>query len=139
MRFIVPGIPVPKGRPRLTTINGSARAYTPKKTKDYESIVAAHAKKAMCGNPLILGGCYLEIELFFQIPSSWSKKKKEQAISGLIRPISKPDCSNVFKAIEDALNLVVWKDDSQVVEGKFSKFYSETPRAIVSIKEVLNG
>jgi len=38
--FAIPGKPVPKGRPRVTR---SGRVYTPKATRDYESLVRVDA------------------------------------------------------------------------------------------------
>jgi Holliday junction resolvase RusA-like endonuclease len=35
--------------------------------------------------------------------------------------------------VKDALNSVIWKDDSQVVDLVVSKWYSETPRVEVTI------
>ena len=42
----------------------------------------------------------------------------------------------LFKAISDALNGLAYEDDSQIVEGVVRKFYSETARAEVTIREV---
>ena len=38
IQFTVPGQPVAKGRPKFTMQGGFARAYTPKKTADYEAL-----------------------------------------------------------------------------------------------------
>ena len=46
---------------------------------------------------------------------SLSKKKKQAAESGQLRPITKPDVGNYVKGVKDGLKQVIWKDDSQVV------------------------
>ena len=53
LNFVVPGKPVPKGRPRL----GKGHVYTPKKTKDYEKKVAMVALQArqICGLKKLTG------------------------------------------------------------------------------------
>jgi Holliday junction resolvase RusA-like endonuclease len=45
-----------------------------------------------------------------------------------MRPLTRPDIDNYCKAPLDALNGIVWRDDSQVVELTVSKFYSSRPR-----------
>ena len=65
-----------------------------------------------------------------------SKKWKAAALAGAIRPTSKPDIDNVIKSSFDGLNMVVWVDDSQVVELKTAKWYSDAPRLEMWVREV---
>ena len=43
----------------------------------------------------------------FPVPTSWSRRKREAALTGTIQHIKKPDCDNLLKCV-DALNQVVW-------------------------------
>lgn len=133
--FTVYGEPVAQGRPRLATINGHARAYDPKKSRDYKDYVklaaAAHAPAA-----LLEGALCIAVKVFRPIPKSFSKKKVAEAERGQIRPTSKPDADNYVKGIKDALNTVIWKDDSQIVDMHVTKWYSQRPRVEVEIKIV---
>jgi len=133
--MIIPGQPVAKGRARITTVGGFARAYTPAKTRSYENIVRSHAQQIMAlrGLEPLEGPVALVLEAHLQIPASWSKKKTAEAIAGSIVPTSRPDLDNYIKAALDGLNEVVFKDDSQVVEISAKKVYSETPQLFVSI------
>ena len=70
------------------------------------------------------------------IPSSFSKKKKEQALDGEIRPTKKPDVDNVLKAVMDALNGVWYLDDKQVVVGSVCKEYAPQDGVRVDAWEV---
>ena len=45
----------------------------------------------------------------------------------------KPDADNILKAISDALNGIVYRDDSQVCDCSVVKLYSKNPRVEVSI------
>lgn len=123
VRFTVPGQPVAKGRPRISTRGGFARAYTPAKTVAYEGLVALAGQTAMCGAPPYAGAVSLEITAVFPIPESWSKRRKADAHWHT----SKPDQDNIAKAVGDGLNGVVWKDDSQIASSKVLKVYGETP------------
>ncbi len=68
----------------------------------------------------------VKVEAFMPIPASWSLKKQASAASGEIAPTTKPDSDNIAK-MKDALNGVVWRDDSQIVSLLVVKRYSRTP------------
>lgn len=78
----------------------------------------------------------VEIDAYFGIPKSASKKKREAMINKQIRPSKKPDCDNIEKAILDALNGIAYVDDKQVIEATVRKWYSDVPRVIVMIEEI---
>lgn len=131
--FIVPGQPQGKGRPRVGKIGGHARMFTPEKTVAYEGLIAHAAHQAMQGRELITGAVAVIMNVRCQVPASWSKKKQGQALTGEIRPTTKPDQDNVIKAIFDGLNGVAWRDDVQVVEITSSKRYAPVPGVYVEI------
>ena len=131
--FVVPGQPVGKGRPRVGKIGAHARLLTPEKTVNYEGLVAMAAQQAMQGRELITGPVMVEMDITVQIPQSWSKKRKSQALAGEIFPTTKPDKDNVIKAIYDGINGIVWKDDVQAVDGHQRKRYGETPGVRVRV------
>ena len=71
----------------------------------------------------------------FPIPESWSKKNKEKALKGEIKPNKKPDLDNIAKIILDGLNGVAYTDDKQVTSLEIEKAYSDTPCVVVYIAE----
>ncbi|MNJ17889.1 Endodeoxyribonuclease RusA [compost metagenome] len=131
--FVVPGEPQGKGRPRIGKVGNHARMFTPTKTVAYEGLVALAAQDVMQGRELLQGAVMVEMKIFVSIPQSMSKKRKAQALAGQIFPTKKPDVDNVEKAIFDAINGVVWKDDVQVVDVFKRKRYGETPGVLVRI------
>jgi len=131
----LPGQPIPKGRPKFASINGRAIAYTPKKTRDYEARLTQEARKAMAGRPLLTGALELTVWAYIGVPKSWSKAKKERALQGSLRPVTRPDWDNYAK-ITDALNCVIWADDNQIVTGTVHKFYTNNPRLQVMVQEI---
>lgn len=58
------------------------------------------------------------------------------AQEGLILPTTKPDSSNILKGVEDALNGVLYKDDSQIVRTHVVKMYAFNPAIQVVIQEI---
>lgn len=51
-------------------------------------------------------------------------------------PHVKPDLSNLVKAVEDALNGLIWTDDSRIVDLRTSKLYGDPTRVEVEIEEL---
>lgn len=133
--FTVPGQPVGKGRPRIGRVAGNARMFTPAKTASYESTVKLFASLAMAGRPLIEGAVRVHLHIACQIPASWSQKKQASAVAGGVLPTTKPDVDNVEKALFDAMNGVVWKDDVQVVSVTKDKRYGDAPGVSVRVEE----
>lgn len=125
----IAGPPVPKGRPRLSTINGHARAFTPAKTRRYEDLIRLEAGRVMEGRVQLQGATRVRIRAYMPMPQALAKHKIKgpSAEAGVIRPLTKPDVDNMAKVI-DALNGIVWPDDNQVVELTVEKFYSAKPR-----------
>ena len=131
--FVVPGEAVGKGRPRVSTIGGHARMFTPQKTANYETLIAMAAQQAMAGRELIGGPVLVEMKILVSVAASWSKKKTAEALAGDVMPTKKPDADNVLKAICDGINGIVFKDDVQVVNVSLSKRFSETPGVSVRV------
>ena len=131
--IFVPGEPQGQGRPRVGSVAGQARMFTPAKTLAYEGVIAFAAQQAMDGRALIAGPVLLEMHMLHPIRDSWSKKKKAGALAGEIAPTIKCDADNCLKAVCDALNNIVWKDDVQVVNVSLSKRFAETPGVRVRI------
>lgn len=130
--FIIPGTPVPKGRPKF--YNGIA--VTPKKTREYEALVK-DVYMSTCGQYLGNSALVCYINLFFQIPKSYSKSKIISIATGHLHHTKKPDVDNCVKAILDGLNGLAYKDDSQIIEIRARKHYADggEPRAEVTIEE----
>lgn len=137
MIFRVIGKPQGKARAR-TFYNkkmGRMQSVTPEQTKSYEDLIRWSYKDA--------GGEYLgektlkvNIRAFYEIPKSFSKKKKELAFAYKLRPTTKPDCDNIIKVVLDALNGVAYYDDKQVLEVSCEKYYNDIGCLVVEIEEI---
>jgi Holliday junction resolvase RusA-like endonuclease len=138
LEFVVVGPPRGKGRPRSRVVKGKGRAfasvYTDKATRTYENQIAAVAAEAMNGAPLFEGQLSITIIATFLPPKSVSKKTRAEMLSGCIRPTTKPDWDNLSKCT-DALNGIVFRDDSQIVTGRVAKIYGLTPCLKIKVEE----
>lgn len=135
--FVVYGTPIGKGRPRATSRGGFVRMYTDAKTLGFEAAVADEARIAMKEWEPFDTPMQLQLSAYYPIPKSWSKKKRQQAVDGDLHPQVKPDLDNVLKAVLDAINGVVYVDDSQVINMVATKRYSTDARIEVYVHEVL--
>ena len=139
VRIEVLGPPRGKGRPRFTARNGFATAYPDKQTATYEAVLRHEAALAMTGRQPLEGPLRLDVIAWLPIPASWSKKRQRMALDGLIKPISRSaaDLDNIIKGI-DALNEVVWRDDSQIVCIHAHKYYSTHPSLVLIVEPVVD-
>lgn len=125
-------------RPIISTVGTGGKkavAIDPPKCREYKKKVAETAKNYYKGKPLD-EPLRVEVDVYRSIPKSWSKKKRQDAISGLIYPVSKPDTENLSKGICDGISGIVWRDDSIIVEHEIKKYYSEVPRAEVRVYKI---
>lgn len=136
--FTIPGEPKGKGRPRFAKVGNYTKAYTPKDTAVYENLVRLEYQNEV-GDWMFPDDAILDMRIvaYYGIPKSTSKKKREQMLTGMIRPSKKPDMDNVVKIIADSLNRLAYRDDTQIVDCQVRKFYSEVPRVTVRISQIM--
>ena len=135
--FKVDADPVGKQRARYAKRGNFVQTYTPDKTRNYETLIKEAAIEAMGSSEPLETPVTLYLYIRAPIPKSLPKKRIEACLNGLEKPIKKPDASNVLKSVEDAMNGVVYKDDSQIVNIHVSKVYSSVSGVDVCIKECL--
>lgn len=132
IRLTIPGMPIPKGRPRLSKWG----TYTPKRTKDYESKVE-RCWDEQYGNVMPLDGpVSVTMEFLFEPPKSARKAEKIAMLENLIPCMNTSDLDNLVKSVSDALNGRAYGDDRQIVELRASKEWAEVACVVVSVQGV---
>lgn len=145
MHATIPGAPVGKGRPRLTTRGGFARAYTPKPTLTWEA-GAAMVLRSAWGKAPHDGPVRVTVDAVASRPKAMlpremggSAPKSRPPPVGRCWRTTKPDVDNVAKATLDALvQAGVIRDDVQVVELVARSLYAaldEGPCVEVTVSE----
>ena len=108
-KYIIEGVPTAQGRPRFTK-----RGITYDPNKKYKNSIAA---QIMCQKPVLINEGPVKIRMVFNMPKPKSYSSK------LFWHIKKPDIDNLIKAVLDALNGILWRDDSQISQISAQKIY----------------
>jgi Holliday junction resolvase RusA-like endonuclease len=138
LTYMVEGNPIGKGRPKFARRGNFVSTYTPTKTRDYETVIKEAAKKAMGSNELLETPVTVAIYITVPIPQSYSKKRSEACLNGSEKPIKKPDIDNIAKCFLDAMNDIVYKDDTQVLTLHITKVYGTVGMVEVMVREDLD-
>jgi len=133
--FTVYGHPIAKGRPRFSTRGKFPVAYTPEKTKNYESDVGMMAKAAMGASNPLEGALEAFIYVTFPVPASYSKKRTEACLSDSEKHTKKPDLDNVIKSVIDGMDKIVFENDSQITSIHSTKVYGEVAKVEVVVRQ----
>jgi Holliday junction resolvase RusA-like endonuclease len=135
----IPGVAVPKARPKFARRGNFVHTYTPAKSAAYEKHVVDCAMESLRKQGIISffdGPLEVDLLVLMPVPKSWSMKKKESVFFDEVMPTSKPDLDNFVKAICDACNRIVWRDDSQIVKMSARKRYcvlGQEPCALLNV------
>jgi len=133
--FTVPGPPHGKGRPRFARRGNFVATYTDAKTSSYEDQIRFYALQAMGSSKPLETALEAAIYIRLPVPKSYPKKRVADCLGGLEWPCKKPDWDNVAKSVCDAMNSIVYVDDSQIVECHVRKVYASEAGVDVLIKE----
>jgi Holliday junction resolvase RusA-like endonuclease len=132
--FSLTGEPRGKGRPR-TRIRGSfAQVYTDPVTRAYEQSIRSHAERVMCGKPPLEGPLSVSLRLRLSVPISYSKKARARILAGEEAYLGRVDADNAFKALADALNGILWRDDVQITRLFVTKEAATEPGIDVRVE-----
>lgn len=125
IEFFVQGKPEPCGsKDHFPCKNNPKRIIvvdTNPKAKDWKRTVAHTGQRAMIANKAMLTTEHVAVDVMFYIrrPKSHYRTGKyshELKPSAPFYPTSRPDTTKLWRAAEDALTGVIWKDDAQVID-----------------------
>ena len=121
IEFVVVGKIQPKQRPRFKRCGAFIQTYTPEQTLKYQKLVA-DTYISKYGDIKLTGALRMEINAFFNVPKSFSKKKKAE-LYGRPNVAHNGDIDNVAKSVLDGLNGVAYDDDTIVYDLHIAKYY----------------
>ncbi len=122
--------PVAQERPRSRVVVMKDRkpfvvVYDPKKSKDYKKALIEIITTQLLPENIIDEPIVMSCRIYIKRPKTVKRE----------HPEVKPDLSNYIKGIEDAMNKLVYTDDSKIVAyGACSKSYTDSdPRIEVTL------
>lgn len=126
--FTVYGRAVAKQRARTVRLpNGGVRTYTPQATVKWEHEIRLQALEHRPTDPLD-GPIRLGATFYLSKPTSRPKRA--------VWADRKPDADNLLKAVTDALEGVMWANDSRLVDVHVRKLYGSPPRVEIMIEPI---
>lgn len=129
------GEPVPQARSRTVRRGGKSITYDPnsKLKEGYKWQIRSQYREEPLTVPVAM-----DVVFMMPIPKSTSKTKTAAMMNGTIHHMKRPDVDNMLKLVNDVLNNLVFKDDSQVIEIHARKIYSSKPGTYIRIIPVEN-
>lgn len=129
--IFIPGTPVAQSRPRFARRGSFVTTYDAAPAKDYKSWVKSCAVEAMQahGLTIIKRDVPLSLRVVIGLARPKSRPKRHT------KPTTKPDCDNVLKGLQDAMESIVYEADQQIVAVSVRKQYSDVPGVIITIHE----
>lgn len=121
------GLPLAQGRPRAARFGSGVRVYDPATSRDWKRTIQA---QVLTIKPTAPFDCPLAMELSFIFPRPKSLPKR------VLHHTKRPDIDNLFKAVSDALNGILYRDDSLIVQLVTRKVYGEEPGVAIHLYEL---
>lgn len=112
--------------------------YPEPETAAAEKVLAEIAALHMRGRAPTDKPVALLVHVYRPIAESWSKTDKAKALANALLPTSKPDGDNYLKFVQDSLNKICFLDDSQVVDARVIKLYSDDPGIRIEVREFID-
>lgn len=138
LKFVVPGKPIAKKRPRFFRRGKGVGTYNCQETEVGRMLWEINRQLPAGWIPL-KSPIQITTVFYMARPKSHygtGNNKTKLKESSQFQHTSKPDLDNLQKMIYDCFNQVVWVDDSLVCETHSRKEYSENPRTEIIITEV---
>jgi Holliday junction resolvase RusA-like endonuclease len=133
--FRVDGVCQSRGSKKPITVPGLRRGLlvdSNPKSVDWMNLIKVYASAAMAGRELFDGALVLRVVFYRQRPKGHFRKDGSVKPSAPAFPDTKPDCSKLMRAAEDALSGVVYVDDARLADSWPSKRFGK-PGCVISL------
>jgi len=134
LNLFIPGPPVAKGRPRVSTLGGVVRTYTPKRTASWEAFAVGMMMEAWGRPAPIRGALSLSVVALFPRPKRMIWKTKPMPREP---HLGRPDADNLAKSVCDALEKWNVHNDSTIWSLDIKKMYAagdESPGVQITLR-----
>ncbi len=148
MKIVIPGIPIAKARHRDGIKYGKRIKYDPQQKEKQATrkwinryiqqvFETGTAVQVLEASDLTSAESFtFDVTFYMPIAKSDTEAVKNAKLWGFIPHTQKPDASNLLKFYEDAANMLLYKDDSQLVHVSAKKKWSDQPRTEITIMPI---
>jgi len=142
--FFCPGQAAPGGSKRAFYIKALGRAIitdAAPRNKPWRASVAASAQAVYFGPPLD-GPLAITAQFGIARPKGHfgtGRNAGKLRASAPRYPTGRPDASKLWRAAEDALTKILWRDDAQIVWQTVTKNYSDRPGLRLEVQKLDNA
>lgn len=143
--FFVPGKPVPAGSKRgfVNPKTGGViiTDQSGKPLKNWVNQLKDHALRASKPKMMMNGPLSVWVIFILARPKGHFKTKKG-VVSEEIKesappfPITRPDTTKIWRAVEDAFTGILWLDDAQIVDQHISKRYGRPNGVLIELYHI---
>lgn len=138
LKLIIQTAPEPKQSAKFYNAGKFIKSYQPKKVTSYKDTI-----KSMIIGQLpryfvpFQKAVEIEYKFIFAPLKSFNKTEKEKIENGdLIYKTTKPDADNLEKSLNDAMEKIIFYNDSQIAKHTTIKAYGKIPRTEIIVKEL---
>jgi len=134
-RITIMGEPVPKGSTKSFYIKNLNRVVTTNanaKTGDWEAFIRMNVQNYLAEHP----GLFFTKDEALEITATFYLSKPKSTPKKVLFPVTRPDLDKLERCVGDALNKVLYADDSQIVKWAVEKKYAIGPSMVeIEFKE----
>lgn len=131
IKFIFYFLPKATPRARFTKFGGH---FYVSDAQNNQKLMLDFCKNNLKDFPIITTACKFYCDVYFSTPKGMTNEEKLRAELKYIRHLSKPDWDNIGKTYSDMIQNTIIMDDSLIIEGSVSKYYSIKPRIEITIE-----
>ena len=134
MIIAIPGKPVSKARPRFVRRGEGVITFNPQVTEEGKWLLIAKGQVT----ETMTGPVRVSCEFAFERPKSHfgtGRNAEQLKKSAPIYHTQKPDIDNLVKFVNDCLNGVAYRDDSQIVMIHVDKVWGEQARTEIRLEQ----
>lgn len=136
------GIPAPKGSTRAYVVKGRAITTDASKTTRPWMFAVADAARQVYGSAAPTAGP-VAVALTFWMPRPKGHRNAKGIVKASAPPfpvaVRRDDLDKLIRCVLDALTLIAWQDDAQVVLVRAEKLYESDPQqrgVVISVEEI---
>ena len=119
---------------RYASRGNRAMSFTTKQYNDFKKEIKLQLENQL-ESEIMKNACYVSLNVFYPIPTSFSKSKRQSMI--YTPKITTPDVDNLAKSILDGMSGVIFEDDKLITNLQVNKLHGELEQEEIIIRVII--